>query len=158
MGYERWFELVWRERHRALDACADMTDDEWLREFGFASGSLRGMFEHIVEVERSWVQDDILAGGAPPPDAAQLAAWYADPRAARRRSEEVGQGTRRLLAGLDVSRLGEKREASDREGAPATFTVAEILMHVITHELRHHGHVQAMFRLLGRKAPNLDWI
>ena len=63
-----------------------------------------------------------------------------------------------MLAGLDASRLAETREATDREGAPATFTVAEILMHVVTHELRHHGHVQAMFRLLGRRAPNLDWI
>jgi len=158
LRYERWFEHLWRERHRALDACAELTDEEWRREFGFAAGSLRGMFEHIIEVERSWVEDDILAAGVSRTETPRRDDWYADPRTTRRRSEEVAQITRRLLAGLDASRLAETRHAKDREGGPATFTVAEILMHVVTHELRHHGHVQAMFRLLGRKAPNLDWI
>jgi uncharacterized damage-inducible protein DinB len=158
MRYERWFELAWRERHRALDACVGMPDGEWRREHGFAAGSLRGMFEHIIEVERAWVGNVILRAGGPRPEAEALAAWYVDAVAAKRRSEEVAVETRRLLAGLDASRLAEKREGTDREGAPATFTVGEILMHVVTHELRHHGHVQAMFRLLGREAPNLDWI
>ena len=158
MRYERWFEHVWRERQRVLDACAALKVGEWEREFGFAAGSLRGMIEHIVETERAWIGDVVLADGAPPPTEEQRASWYANPVAARRRSDLVSEGTRRLLAGLDASRLAETRDATDREGAPATFTVAEILMHVVTLELRHHGHVQAMFRLLGRSAPNLDWI
>jgi uncharacterized damage-inducible protein DinB len=29
---------------------------------------------------------------------------------------------------------------------------------MFTHELRHQGQLQAMLRLLGKAAPNADWI
>ncbi len=158
MDYPLWFEHLWRERRRALAACDDLDAAAWRREFGFAAGSLRGMFEHLVETERGWLHDVVLADPAPPPDPEAREADYADPRAALARAEEVERTTRRVLAAFVPARLAETRDATDRDGRPATFTVDQILMHVVTHEMRHHGHVQAMFRLLGRPAPNLDWI
>ena len=158
MDYRDWFPILWRERHRALEACAGVTAEEWKREHGFASGSLRSLFAHIVECERGWVTEDLLREPYARLEAAELDRLYADPAAARARSEEVATVTRRALEALVPSSLAEKRGGLDRDNKPATFTVEEIFLHLCTHELRHQGQAQAMLRLLGKKAPNLDWI
>ena len=159
MTYRDWFPILWRERHRALDACAALTPEEWRRPHGFASGSLQGLFAHIVEVERGWVTADILQAPFTRLDAAEIERLYVDPDSTRARSEEVTARTRRVLEAYVPARLGETRSALDKDDRPATFSVEEILLHVCTHELRHQGQIQAMLRLLGRPAaPNLDWI
>jgi uncharacterized damage-inducible protein DinB len=63
-----------------------------------------------------------------------------------------------VVAEFVPARLHEKRSGLTRDNTPGTFTVEEILLHLCTHELRHQGQVQSMLRLLGKKAPNLDWI
>ena len=55
-------------------------------------------------------------------------------------------------------RLREPRRGTEIDGTETTFTVEQILTHVFTHELRHQGQLQAMLRLLGKPAPNADWI
>jgi len=159
VNYRDWFPILWRERHRALDACRGLSPEAWRRQHGFASGSLQGLFAHIVEVERGWVTADILGEPFERLDAAGIERLYDDPETARARSEEVVANTSRVLAEYVPSRLGEPRVALDRDGKPATFTVEEILLHLCTHELRHQGQIQAMLRLTGMPAaPNLDWI
>ena len=159
MDYRDWFPMLWRERHRALEACDGLSAEAWRCQHGFASGSLQGLFAHIVEVERGWVTEDILREPFQRLDAAEIERIFADPAAARARSEEITARTRLVLAAYVPSRLGERRSALDRDNRPAEFTVEQILLHLVTHELRHQGQIQAMLRLLGRAAaPNLDWI
>jgi len=159
MTFLDWFPILWRERLRALDACGGLSAAEWRRQHGFASGSLQGLFAHIVEVERGWVTEEILREPFARLDAAEVERIYADPASTRTRSEEVAARTRRVLDEYIPSRLGETRSCLDRDNEPADFTVEDILLHLCTHELRHQGQIQAMLRLLGRPAaPNLDWI
>jgi len=158
MTFLEWFPILWRERHRALDACGGLSAAEWRRQHGFASGSLQGLFAHIVEVERGWVTEDILREPFARLDDSEIERVYADPAATRRRSDEIAARTRRVLEEYVPARLGEIREALDKENRPGTFTVEEIFLHLCTHELRHQGQLQAMLRLLGKPAPNLDWI
>ena len=158
MDYRDWFPILWRERHRALDACAGLTPEEWRREHGFASGSLLRIFAHVVECERGWVTEDVLREPYARLETPELERIYADPESTRARSEEVARGTLRALEQLVPGRLAESRSGLDRDNKPATFSVEEIFLHLCTHELRHQGQIQAMLRLLGKKAPNLDWI
>ena len=158
MDYRDWFPMLWRERHRALDACAGVTPKEWKREHGFAQGSLFGLFAHIIECERGWVTEDLLREPYARLEAAEVERLFADPTATRARSEEVSHLTRRALTDFVPSRLAESRTGLDRDNKSATFTVEEIFLHLCTHELRHQGQVQAMLRLVGKKAPNLAWI
>lgn len=159
LDYRDWFNFLWRERARALEACRDLSPEAWRQQHGFSAGSLQGMFAHLVEVERGWVTEDILRQPYTRLDPAAIERVYADPAATRARSEEIAAVTRRMLEEYVPSRLGEPRSGLDRDNRPATFSVEEILLHLVTHELRHHGQIQAMLRLHGfPAAPNLDWI
>lgn len=153
------FEATWSARERMLDACETLTAEEWTREFPFSWKSVRRLVAHVIEVEDSWIREDVERTAWTRPTPEELDRRYATPADARARARAVAEHTRRVLAAFVPARLGETREAPDRDGARAKFTVEQILTHVYTHELRHQGQLQAMFRLLGReKAPNLDWI
>ena len=153
------FEATWNARGRMLDACDTLAPEEWTREFPFSWKSVRGLVAHVVEVEDSWIREDVERSAWTRPTPEEAVARFATPALARSRARAVSENTRRVLAAYVPARLAETRVAPDRDGNPATFTVEQILTHVYTHELRHQGQIQAMIRLLGReKAPNLDWI
>ncbi|HEX7078375.1 MAG TPA: DinB family protein [Candidatus Eisenbacteria bacterium] len=153
------FQCTWDARERMLDACESLTAEEWAREFPFSWRSIRNLVAHIVEVEDSWIRADVEGNPWESPSREEVVRRFATPALARARGREVAAHTRQVLERFVPARLAERRGATDRDGAAAEFTVEQILTHVYTHELRHQGQLQAMFRLLGReKAPNLDWI
>lgn len=153
------FEATWAARERMLDACDTLTPEEWAREFPFSWKSMRGLVAHVIEVEDSWIREDVEQSEWTRPAKDEVEERYATPALARSRGRAVTANTRRVLGLFVPARLAETRTAPDRDGKPAKFTVEQILTHVYTHELRHQGQLQAMFRLLGRdRAPNLDWI
>lgn len=152
------FERTWWARDRVLEAAEVLTVEEWTREFDFSWKSLRGLMAHVVEVEFGWVTVDILGSPEVWPTEEEQAQRFGDVAAARARSQEVTLVTRAALGELVPSRLAETRTGTDRDGKAESFTVEQILTHVYTHELRHQGQMQAIFRLLRHKAPNLDWI
>jgi uncharacterized damage-inducible protein DinB len=159
MDFRDWFPMLWRERHRALEACRDLSPEAWRRQHGFAAGSLQRLFAHMVECERGWITEDILREPYERESEADIERLYADPASSRVRSDAVAVTTRRALETYVPGRLLEIRTGLDRDNKKADFTVELILLHLLTHELRHHGQAQAMLRLLGRPAaPNLDWI
>jgi uncharacterized damage-inducible protein DinB len=152
------FEHTWEARGRLLDAFDALTPEEWTREFDFSWKSVRNLFAHVVEVERAWVLEDIERGKYVWEGGAALERHYGTVAGARARAAEVEAETRRVLAAYVPSRMGETRMGLDIHEREVPFTVEQILTHVFTHELRHQGQLQAMLRLLGRKAPNADWI
>jgi len=158
MNLRDYFEATWNARARLLDAAAGLSPDEWTREFPFSLKSLRNLFGHVIEVEGSWVGENILREARAYPDEAEIARRFATVPEARDRSAEIQAMSRRALAEFVPGRLHEIRQGPDLSGAATDFTVEQILTHVFTHELRHQGQLQAMLRLLGKPAPNADWI
>ena len=59
MNLKDYFESTWDARARLLDACASLTREEWTREFPFSWKTVQRLFGHIIEVERSWMLEDI---------------------------------------------------------------------------------------------------
>ncbi|MGH7682629.1 MAG: DinB family protein [Candidatus Eiseniibacteriota bacterium] len=158
MDLKDYFEATWEARGRLLTAAAALSPEEWEREFPFSFKSLRRLFAHIIEVEGSWVMENIEKSAWHYLDEAEVVRMYATPEMARARGEEVAEQTRRVLAGYVPDRLRELRRGTEMDGTEATFTVEQILTHVFTHELRHQGQLQVMLRLLGKSSPNADWI
>ncbi len=158
MDLKDYFEATWEARGRLMTAAATLTPEEWTREFPFSWKSIRNLFAHIIEVEGSWVAENIEKGEWKFPGEAEIARNYATPQMARARGEEVAEQTRRVLSAYVPARLRELRRGTEIDGTESTFTVEQILTHVFTHELRHQGQLQAMLRLLGKAAPNADWI
>jgi uncharacterized damage-inducible protein DinB len=153
-----YFEATWKARGRLLDAAEELTKDEWRREFDFSWKSVQKLFAHIIEVERSWIAEDILRGSYKWAGDEAIEQLYATPALTRDRGREVADQTRAVLAEFVPGKLKETREGKDIDGNVVPFTVEQILTHVFTHELRHQGQLQAMLRLLGKPAPNADWI
>jgi uncharacterized damage-inducible protein DinB len=158
MDLKDYFEATWEARGRLLTAAEELTPDEWAREFPFSWKSMRNLFAHIIEVERSWILEDIERGDWKALSESEKAGVYATPQMARARGEEVAEQTRRTIAAYDPGRLRELRRGKLMDGTETNFTVEQILTHVFTHELRHQGQLQIMLRLLGKAAPNADWI
>ena len=158
MNLNDYFESTWQARGRLLEASATLSHDEWSREFDFSWRSLQRLFAHVIEVERSWIAEDILRGEYVWAGDSEIQRLYGTVASTRARGEEVAQQTRAVLAQFVPARLQEKRQGKDLDGKIVEFTVEQILTHVFTHELRHQGQLQAMLRLLGKKAPNADWI
>lgn len=158
MDLKDYFEYTWGARARLLEACASLSREEWTREFPFSWKTVQRLFGHVIEVERSWMLEDIEQvpyrwGGD-----ADLERLYGTVDLTRATGLEVETITRRVLQAYVPRRLAETRTGKDVHGQPATFTVEQILTHVFTHELRHQGQIQAMLRLLGKTTPNADWI
>jgi len=158
MDVRDYFEHTWAARERLLDAFASLTPEEWTREFDFSWKSVRNLLAHIVEVEHSWLVENIEGGTYPIPKEDEIGRLYATPGAAREHALAFQDHTRGVLAAYVPGRLGETRMGRDINQKEVPFTVEQILTHVFTHELRHQGQLQAMLRLLGKKAPNADWI
>jgi uncharacterized damage-inducible protein DinB len=158
MDLSDYFGATWEARGRLLDACDGLTAEEWTREFPFSWKSVRNLLAHVIEVEDSWITEDIEGRSWASPDEAEIARRYATPALARARGLEVAARTRRVVAAYLPGRLREARRGKQADGTEVDFTVEQILTHVFTHELRHQGQIQAMLRLLGKKAPNADWI
>ena len=158
LALDDYFDQTWKAREKLLDAAENLTSEEWGREFDFSWRSVQLLFAHIIEVERSWMLEDIRGNKYPALDQAAVKARYATPAAARAQGREVAAITRAVLAEYSTpAKLHETRPAGGADGNPVQLTVEEIFTHVFTHELRHQGQLQVIFRLLGKKPPNLDW-
>jgi len=159
MGLAEYFEQTWKAREKLLDAAEKLTPEEWVREFEFSWKSMQLLFAHIIEVERSWMLEDIRGKKYEPESQAAIRNRYATPALTRTQGREVADITRSVLEEYaPAARMQETREAGGAEpGTRVQLTVEQILTHVFTHELRHQGQVQVILRLLSKKAPNADW-
>jgi uncharacterized damage-inducible protein DinB len=159
MGLADYFEQTWKAREKLLDAAEKLTPEEWAREFEFSWKSMQLLFAHIIEVERSWMLEDIRGKKYEPESQDAIRSRYATPALTRTQGREVSDITHSVLAEYaSATKLQETREAGGAEpGTRVQLTVEQILTHVFTHELRHQGQLQVILRLLRKKAPNADW-
>jgi len=153
-----YFEQTWIAREKLLDTAEEVAPEEWAREFDFSWRSMQKIFAHIVEVERSWMLEDIRGKKVPAEGEAEIKRRYPTPAAARAQGGEVAEITRSVLAEYaSPAKLNETREVKGADGSLTRLTVEQILTHVFTHELRHQGQIQVVLRLMGKKPPNADW-
>ncbi|HZE20234.1 MAG TPA: DinB family protein [Candidatus Angelobacter sp.] len=155
LGLVDSFEQTWKAREKLVEAAEKLAPEEWAHEFDFSWRSMQLLFAHIIEVERSWMLEDIGRNKYPAEDQAAIKTRYATPAAARAQGREVAAITRVVLA--EYSTPAKLHETRPVGSGSTQLTVEEILTHVFTHELRHQGQLQVVFRLLGKKPPNLDW-
>jgi len=153
-----YFEQTWKAREKLLEAAEQLTPEEWSREFDFSWRSMQRLFAHIIEVEKSWMLDDIRQEKYPYPKPEEVKTLYPTPALARARGREVADITRSVLQEYaSPERLHETREVKGADGSVIHLTIEEIATHVFTHELRHQGQLQVILRLLGKTPPNADW-
>ncbi len=83
MDIADYFEQTWIAREKLLDAAEKLTHEERAREFDFSWKSMQKLFAHIIEVERSWMLEDIRSKKYPVEDEAEIMRRYPTPAAKR---------------------------------------------------------------------------
>jgi uncharacterized damage-inducible protein DinB len=114
--------------------------------------SIQVLTTHIVAVEDSWFQEDIIGKdwkdynpkGFPTP-VNLLEKW-----------EEVRKRTKDYIASLTQEELNREIQVKWRK--KHTFTVEKILIQIFTHEIHHLAQVNTLLRINKIEPPKLDYI
>ena len=139
--------------HRLLSACAALSEAEFLAVRTGFFPSLAGTLNHILVVDRFYV--DAMEGGDLGP-----AAW-ADPEpcktveALKAAQDEIDHRLIALVAGADASDL-ERIVALRREDHVQRERLDCVLLHLFQHQIHHRGQAHAMLSGTPVAPPQLD--
>jgi uncharacterized damage-inducible protein DinB len=137
LSHDRWASA------QILEACSELSADQFQQRFDMGPGSLHDTLMHVVGAMRTWT--DTLAGTEPRPRL-EGDGQRRTPRQIRELFEEswreFSTEARRLpLAETVIRRL--------RDGRTLTFTRGAVVAQVTTHGMHHRAQCLNMLRQLG---------
>jgi uncharacterized damage-inducible protein DinB len=136
-------DFAWSEVEKSFNS----DNDVLLRE---ATGSgwpaLRNCLAHILRGRERWNPAIIDGKSGDMPDLAEgeLMTW-ADLNEYRRKT---GARLTEYLAGIDEATLQEKLEV-DIDGTPLLYSRMDLALHLVLHEISHHGDISTLMYQLG---------
>lgn len=142
LSYNRW------ANGRLLDAASHLAPADFTRDLGASFGSVRGTLVHILWGERRWLQFWLDGSFIPEPnmeafpDTTTLAGEWS----ALDRDREM------FAAALTDERLSGPVTVRDK-----TYTLGELVHHIMNHSTYHRGQVALLLRQLGQKPPATDY-
>ena len=141
-AFNRW------ANNRLLQAASALSIEEFNRDLGASFTSMQGTLIHILWGERGWLHfwqhNSLLPDPVPGeyPDFTSLRnAWIRDDDAYLN-----------YLNGLTQSELDAPRSLDDN-----TYTLGELIQHVIDHSTLHRGQVTLLLRQLGHQPPSTGY-
>ncbi len=141
-------------RDRQLEACAALSEEQFLRPVGGSFPSLREVLAHLVACEWLWLER--WRGTSPaallPLDEFPTLAAVAE------RWSVVERELRAYLATLDEERLACPLAIVSTRGERWNYPLWQMVMHLLNHQSYHRGQVTAMLRMLGAKPPRVDFL
>lgn len=146
-AYDRW------ANGRLLDAAAALTHEAFVRDLGASYSSVWETLRHILWSEWIWLGRWTLPRSTGPtpaqcPDLASLRARWLD-------FERVQQEFLQRLTPADLER---PVSYENPPGTRWTYTLGQMLQHVVNHSTYHRGQVAAMLRQLGSVPPPTDYL
>lgn len=146
-AYNRW------ANRRLLDAAADLPREALLRDLGASHGSVWGTLCHILWGEWLWfgrwlgMRTDAV-GPLEFPDLVALRGGW----------QELERERHEFLEGLTPADLERAISYENPPGTRWTYTLGQMLQHVVNHSTYHRGQVAALLRQLGRVPPPTDYL
>lgn len=149
------FEHVENSRDILLDATQKLDEKSFLdRQKGMSS--IRDLLVHLMDAEDYWIGSVILGEKRQKflPDK------YEDVANLKANWEIIRGRTRKLVSDMSTELLSGQvtvqwEVAREREEA-RRVDIGTVLLHLLTHELRHHGQVCLLMRQEGCEPPCLD--
>jgi uncharacterized damage-inducible protein DinB len=150
----------WANR-QLLDACRELTPEQFHRELGGSFPSIALNLRHILYAERSWTRRLVLS-------ALPLFDWLGDPRsdpgppleasleAFDRHWPPVWASAREWIEGLSDADLDFQLSATRADGTDFLVSRWRIALHMVNHSTMHRGQVMNMLRALGQPVPSTD--
>jgi uncharacterized damage-inducible protein DinB len=148
------FDYNYWARDRQLQACATLSEAQFLRPLGSSFSSLRDTLAHLVAVEWIWLERwrgrsprSLLSAEDFPTVAAVSERWHG-----------VESEMRQYLAGLSEDALARSITYVNRQGQTWTYVLWRMMLHVLNHQSYHRGQVTTLLRQLGVQAPEVDFL
>lgn len=141
-------------RDRQLEACAALSEEEFLRPLGSSFSSVRDTLVHLVLVE--WVWLDRWNGNAP--KVWPATAEYTTRAKVAERWKTVEAGVWDFFGRTADDVLRREISYVNFQGQTWTYSLWRMMLHVINHQSYHRGQVTTMLRQLGKPAPAVDYL
>ncbi|HKT78668.1 MAG TPA: DinB family protein [Vicinamibacterales bacterium] len=142
-------------RDRVLDAAAQLTSEQFVRDMGSSFRSVRDTLAHIYGADLVWY----LRWTGTSPTSLVAADRFGDVAALAGDWADLEKKVRPYVAGLDEADIARVFEYRALNGTPGASPFWQMLQHVVNHASYHRGQVTTMIRQLGgQPARSLDLI
>jgi uncharacterized damage-inducible protein DinB len=131
--------------HRTLDACAALTEEQFIRDLRSSFRSVRDTIVHILGAEWIWLErcNGRSPGALPSPEP------FASVSGVRARWGEIERDQLAFVGGLSAADLDRVIEYRNMRGNRFAYPLRRILRHAVNHSTYHRGQVASMLRQLG---------
>lgn len=138
---------------RILDAAAQLTPDELMRDFGTGHSSVLGTMVHIFSADRIWLR---RIRGESPGDL--LEPGSIDVPMLREGWSTVHRDWRDWATAIGPEEASAMISYHDLRGNPWQTPLWQIVLHVVNHGTHHRGQIAGFLRAMGHVPPPLDLI
>ena len=162
------FDYNYWARDRQVEACAALSEEQFLRPMGSSFSSVRDTLAHLVGAEWIWLErwrgrsPKTMPGVAEGlPFADMVKRWneqFPTVGAVETRWREVERGVREYLSTLDEGKLAQPLTYVNWQGESWTYPLWRTLVHIVNHQTYHRGQVTTLLRQLGAKAAPVDFL
>ena len=152
------FDYNYWARDAQLTACEALSPEQFLRPMGNSFSSVRDTLAHLLAVE--WIWCARWRGGSP--TKADAEAYAADKFPAlefvRQKWCDVELDVRDFLAHLSEFDLDRSVTYTNLAGKQFTYSLSQLLRHLVNHQTYHRGQITTLLRQLGAAAPQTDYL
>jgi len=146
--YNEW---AWQ---RVFPSLAALPNEEYFAERPFFWHSLHGLAVHSFGADWIWLQRcrGVSPSALPPRES------VADLADLHRRWDPVRAGFREYVAGLSDEQMAAEIVYRDTAGKPYTFSLGDLLRHVMNHATEHRSQMTPTLFQLGHPTEPLDYL
>jgi uncharacterized damage-inducible protein DinB len=157
--FHEMYDYNYWARDQQIEACARLSNEQFLRPMGNSFSSLRDTLAHLVGVEWGW--QERWRGHSPGKEEYQRD-WgpgqYTTLASVKERWGVVEQRGREFLAQLKEPQLELPLNYTNLAGRTLTYPLGQTLCHVVNHQIYHRGQVTTLLRQLDAEAPPVDFL
>lgn len=146
--YNKW------ANERIFDAVSNLTPEQYTRDMQSSHRSVRDTFVHVISVE--WIYQQRVNGDSPK----SLWSSLDFPTVPKLREEWVKLVGRQMAFtdNLTEEQLKTPITYINLAGEPNTYSLWQILQHVVNHSSYHRGQITTMLRQLGAVPVSTDFL
>ena len=141
----------------AMNAAANLSDEDLRREVQISHGSIFGTLAHMAGAEWIWLE---RWHGRSPAKAAAWSMWTTescgDLATLKVRWDDLITQRREFISQLDEARLAADLPFKLLSGDASSMPLIDQMRHVCNHATMHRGQVVGMIRQLGIEPPSTD--
>jgi uncharacterized damage-inducible protein DinB len=148
------FNYSYWARDCQLQACAALTEEQFLRSLGSSFASVRDTLVHMVETELVW----LVRWRGQSPQSMLSPEQFPSLSSVSERWHAVEREMREYLATLSEETLEQPVTYMSQKGDTFTYELWRPMLHLINHQSYHRGQVTTLLRQLGLQPPGVDFL